>query len=380
MPTGLHLQSRFFAASRKLWHRLGNLETSVLRDELERVEIKKPVYVSGLARSGTTIVLEMLEKHPDLTSHRYSDFPNVWTPYWRNYLLQRTRREQPTAVERAHQDRIQVTNDSPEAVEEVLWMHFFPDCHADTKPNTLDEGISNPEFESFYRDHIRKLLAVRESQRYLAKGNYNLGRFLYILKLFPDARFLIPYRDPLAHIASLAKQHDFFTQANTRDPRVAKQLAFSGHFEFGPQRRAIHFGDGARHRAITAAWADGREVEGWALYWAETYQFLMQQARTHPGFAKASLFLRYEDLCSRPREIVDRLTRHCELEPERFADVQRDYCSRLSLPEYYRPNFTAAETETIQRICGPVFSELNEFQPLNGKTLPGQRSNRAIIA
>ena len=90
--------------------------------------VDRPVYIASLPRSGTTILTEMLEQHPDLTCHRYSDFPNVWTPYWRNYLL----RENPDPVrremrERAHKDRIEVSNDSPEAVEEVLWMSFLSD-------------------------------------------------------------------------------------------------------------------------------------------------------------------------------------------------------------------------------------------------------------
>lgn len=360
VPTALHLQSRFFAVTNKLWHRLGNLETSVLSDELEQVTIQKPVYVSGLARSGTTILTEMLEKHPALTSHHYSDFPNIWTPYWRNYLLQKTRKGEPVAGERAHKDRIQITNDSPEAVEEVLWMYFFPQCHAEAETNTLDDQVSNPAFESFYRDHIRKLLLVRERPRYLAKGNYNLGRFLYILKLFPDARLLIPYRNPVNHIASLVKQHKFFLQASAENPRVARQLSFSGHFEFGPQRSAVHLGIHEQHQAITDAWADGREVEGWALYWAASYQFLLDQARSNPGFARASLFLSYEELCGRSGEMIDRIMAHCELEAEVFADVRAYYCDHLSLPEYYQPDFSTEETETIQRICEPVTSELSK--------------------
>jgi hypothetical protein len=120
VPTGLHLQSRLFAATAGLWRRLGNLESQVLGEEIGNIDIDRPVYVTSLARAGTTIITEMLERHPNLTSHHYSDFPNVWTPYWRNHLLQQTRRTAPPVQERAHKDRIQVSNDSPEAVEEVL--------------------------------------------------------------------------------------------------------------------------------------------------------------------------------------------------------------------------------------------------------------------
>jgi hypothetical protein len=359
LPAALHLQSRFFAASAGLWCQLGKLETAVLGDELHEVEVRKPVYVSGLARSGTTILTEMLERHAELTSHRYSDFPNIWTPYWRNYLLQKTRKEQPVKHVRAHQDRIEVSNDSPEAVEEVLWRHFFPKYRAGMKTGILDEQISNPEFETFYHDHIRKLLLVRNSPRYLAKGNYNLTRLLYILKLFPDARFLIPYRNPVNHIASLIKQHRFFLQAHAEDPRISQQLAFSGHFEFGALRSAIHFGDEDLHRGIIGAWAGGREAEGWALYWAQTYRFLLDQLHAHPELEQASLFCSYEALCNQPQETIDRILVHCDLNKESFRNIRQYYCEHLTLPDYYQPDFTSGELEIIERVCGPVVSKLD---------------------
>ena len=361
VPTALHVQSRFFAATAKLWHRLGNLESSVLSDDLEQIKIQKPIYISGLARSGTTILTEMLEKHPDLTSHHYSDFPNIWTPYWRNYLLQKTRKGELVAGERAHKDRIEITNDSPEAVEEVLWSYFFPQCHASSSDNTLDEGTSNPAFESFYTEHIQKLLLVRESPRYLAKGNYNLGRFLYILKLFPDARFLIPYRNPVNHIASLIKQHNFFLKADAQNPSVAHQLALSGHFEFGPKRNAVHLGNDEQHQSITNAWAQDREVEGWALYWAASYQYLLNLARTHGDFENASLFISYEDLCVHSEKTIDIVTDHCALELEVFTSVRAYYCDHLSVPEYYQPDFSPQEIDIIHRVCGPVVTKLDDI-------------------
>ena len=184
---------------------------------------------------------------------------------------------------------------------------------------------------------------------------------MYLLKQFPDARFLIPHRNPVNHIASLIKQHKFFLKANEEDPRVARQLAFSGHYEFGPQRTAVHLGDDAQHQAITAAWAEGREVEGWALYWAATYQFLLDQTRSHEAFAQASLFINYEDLCGRSEEMIDRITTHCELVPAVFSDVRAFYCEHLSVPEYYQPDFSPGEIEIIQRICDPVVTELSNL-------------------
>jgi hypothetical protein len=45
-----------------LWTRLGDLETRMLGAELTDVEIKAPIYVAGMARSGSTLLLEVLEQ------------------------------------------------------------------------------------------------------------------------------------------------------------------------------------------------------------------------------------------------------------------------------------------------------------------------------
>jgi len=360
VPTGLHLQSRFFASTAGLWRRLGGVETAAVSELLEPVTVEHPVYVTSLPRSGTTIVTEMLEQHPLLTSHHYSDFPNVWTPYWRNYLLQRTRRETPRTAERAHQDRIEVSNDSPEAVEEVLWMHFFPGRHDPERRQVLGESDRNPEFDRFYRDHIRKLLVVRGAQRYLAKGNYNLARLRYIRSLFPDARFLVPVRDPVPHVASLAKQHALFTRSSAEDGRIPLQLALSGHFEFGPGRRAVNYGDEEALAAIQADWAAGREAEGWARYWTATYGYLLRELENDSALAESVLLFRYETLCSDSTPVIDALLAHCGLPAEGFDEVRAHYADKLSPPDYYRPDFNPQELDAIQRHCGEVHARLLE--------------------
>ncbi|MDT8319637.1 MAG: sulfotransferase [Xanthomonadales bacterium] len=358
VPSGLHAQSRFFAATRGLWLRLAALESAALGDEIRDIPIDRPVYVTSLPRSGTTILVEMLARHPALTSHRYSDFPNVWTPYWRNYLLQKTRRQAPPKQERAHRDRIEVSGDSPEAVEEVLWMHFFPDSHDPKSSSVLDGSRRNATFDTFYRDHIRKLLVVRSASRYLAKGNYNLARIGYLRALFSDAKFLIPIRDPLHHVASLEKQHRLFCRAGAQDPRVPLQLALAGHFEFGPRRRPLNLGDDAQVDGIREAWAAGRSVDGWSRYWAMTYRYLLDLLESDQDAADACLLFRYETLCQSSATVIDRILEHCELPLAGFEQTRESYCRHLKLPDYYAPDFSSDEQDLIHENCTAVYERL----------------------
>ena len=345
----------FIARRPKLWTRLGNLETRLVGEEIEDVRIEQPIYVCGLARSGSTKLLETLAAHPATVSHRYSDYPPVFTPYGWNRLLERMPKRPSGPAERTHQDGIEVTADSPEAFEEVLWMAFFDHLHDPSRPNVLDGTTSHPAFEAFYRAHIRKLLRVRGGQRYLAKGNYNLTRLDYLLKLFPDARFVVPVRDPAWHIASLMKQHRLFCRGEDANPKALEHMRRVGHFEFGLDRRPVHVGD-PRIATVQAAWAGGQEVEGWAHYWAMLHDYLADRLASSPALAGATLIVRFEDLCQSPVEIVRALLTHCRLGAA--DDWIREIAGGFHFPTYYKPEFSDAEMRLIREVTGASAARL----------------------
>jgi hypothetical protein len=323
------------------WIKLGSLETHLVESALEEVCIDRPIYITGLARSGTTILLETLARHPDVATHRYRDFPMLFTPYAWNRWLELMPRQKEAPAERSHGDGIAVTSESPEAFEEPLWMAFFPELHDPAHSAVLDAGERHPLFECFYRDHIRKLLAVRGRRRYVAKGNYNVTRIGYLASLFPDARFVIPVRDPVWHIASLMKQHRLFLEGQRDNPAARRHLRRVGHFEFGADRRPINIDDDARAAAIMALWDAGEEVRGWARYWAQMHRYIADLARQQPAIR----IVRYEDLCAAPDATLRGIMDHCALPAP--APFLAEAARRLHQPSYYRPRFSAAELAII---------------------------------
>jgi hypothetical protein len=336
----------------RLWIAFGNLETRVLADEIGAVTIDRPIFISGLARAGSTILLEILARHPDVVSHRYQDYPLLFTPFWWNRLLERMPKREVPPAERTHRDGIAVGPSSPEAFEEVLWMAFFQHLHEAPHSDVLDHRTSHPEFEAFYREHMRKLVHVRGGRRYLSKGNYNVTRLEYLLKLFPDARFVIPVRDPVWHIASLMKQHGLFCEGCRRHPEAVRHLQRVGHFEFGLDRRPINADDPARLARVTDAWRRGDEVEGWALYWAHVYGHLADLLDGNSALKKAALVVRFEDMCRAPLETLRAALAHCQLEATPAWLEER--AAVIRFPSYYRPRFTSDDLATIERHTADV--------------------------
>ncbi len=329
----------------RLWIGLGNLETRVLADAVASVPITAPIYVTGLARAGTTIALEILASHGDVATHLYRDFPPVFTPWWWNWFVERTRRGPLVAAERAHKDGLMVTADSPEAREEAIWMAFFSHTHDPGRSHVLDRTAENAAFEKFYREHIRKLLAARAKRRYLSKGNYNVTRMGYLHKLFADARFIVPVRDPVWHVASLIKQHELFCAGERGNPRAVDYMRRVGHFEFGLDLRPINCGDVDRVREIQALWESGEDARGWARYWAMIYGYVAELLDRDEALRKATMILRYENLCDHPQETMSRMMHHCRLETDEAALAR--FAGRLRPPAYYRPEFTSDELDAI---------------------------------
>jgi hypothetical protein len=226
-------------------------------------------------------------------------------------------------------------------------MAFFPGLHQPSGSDVLSAKTRSPAFEAFYRDHIRKLLRVRGGGRYLSKGNYNVTRLEYLLALFPDARFVIPVRDPVWHIASLMKQHALFCAGESRHPEALRHMRRVGHFEFGLDRRPINAGVDDAVAGIVAAWERGDEVEGWARHWDHVYRFVADRLDADPEFRAAALAVRYEDLCRDPQATLRAVLGHCRLEAAGGWIEER--AAAIRFPSYYRADFGPDELEVIAR-------------------------------
>lgn len=340
LSTADYVLVRFASAAQRMLRTLGEMESTSLRARLQAIPINQPVFITGLARSGTTILLEQLVRTELFATHCYRDFPFLSIPYWWNkYLGLVSAGQQP--VERPHQDRISITANSPEAFEEPTWHQFFPHIHSAAAVHRLDANTSHVEFEKFFRDHLRKIMLVRKCNRYLSKGNYNVTRLEYLGKLFPDAQFVIPIRHPLDHVRSLVRQHRLFTEYAESDSRIATYLACAGHFEFGPQRQAIRLNkiDGDR---TDDAWRAGHEYLGYAIQWSQVYRYIDELRHAGNDLACRIHVIRYEDFCAQPRSWLSEILTKASLPTATLDRLEFGHISRSVLDVDESP--TAADT------------------------------------
>src|SRR5262249_51782067 len=134
------------------------------------------------------------------------------------------------------------------------------------------------EFEEFFRSHIRKLIALNRpassnGRRYISKNNANMARIALLKKIFPDAIFITPFRDPLNQAVSLLRQHQRFMKIHAEDRFARRYMDDIGHFEFGGGLRPISFPATDRFDQP----ADPMRGDFWLAYWIRGYGFLAGQ-------------------------------------------------------------------------------------------------------
>jgi hypothetical protein len=344
VPSFLHILGGLVHRYRAFWLWLGRLESRLLAEEVRQIPVRMPIYVCGLARSGSTLLHEVVSCHPHVATHRIKDYPMLFTPYWWRRATANIRPQSPR--ERPHRDGVMITTESPDALEEMLWMAFFPHCHDPSVCSLLGATDSHPAFESFYDLHIRKLLRAEMATRYAAKANYHVARLPYLVRLFPDARFLVPVRAPAAHIASLMRQHHWFAQGQRKHLRALAYMRRSGHFEFGLDRRPIHLGDGERVRRIVEACAAGDDIRGLAMYWDMVYGYLARLLASDAQVRDAVLVVRFEALRAAPAETLRAILGHCAL-PDADSIVERRV-SGIRSPTSDESTFSPEERAVIR--------------------------------
>jgi hypothetical protein len=349
VPAFLHFLGGWVHRHPVFWRWLGRLESNLLADQIQQVPVHMPIYVAGLARSGSTLLHEIVCSHPHVATLRSKDYPMLFTPYWWRRATANMRPQPPR--ERPHRDGMMVTPDSPDALEEMVWMAFFSGCHDPSVSNLMGADDSHASFEAFYNFHIRKLLLAERATRYAAKANYHVARLSYLIRLFPNARFVIPVRAPATHVESLLRQHDWFSRGQRQYPRALAFMRRSGHFEFGLDRRPMNLGDGERVRRILQAWADGEEVRGLAMYWRMVYEYLADLLDSNAAVRDATLVVRFEELCASPAETLRAVFRHCAL-PDAEHIVER-HAPGIHAPTYYQSRLPPDDLAVIRsETCG----------------------------
>jgi hypothetical protein len=256
---------------------------------------QSPVFVAGLARAGTTILLRSLHQTSAFRSLTYRDMPFVLMPATWRKLSSHFQQDMP-AVERAHGDSIVIDYDSPEAFEEIFWRVFYGGDYI--KDNYLACQRLDKQAVEKFRRFVGSVVASAEGAedaRYLSKNNNNLLRLQGLKSAFPDSILIVPFREPVQHALSLLGQHRNFVSIQGEDSFSLQYMNWLGHHEFGLNHKPFRFPD----QFPSSSSHDS--VDYWLAQWVSAYNHTLERAPV------GTIFLSYEDLCDDADNLLKRL-------------------------------------------------------------------------
>jgi len=317
----------------------------------------QPVYVMGLARSGTTVTLEILEKTGAFHSPTYRDMPFVLCPNLWKSLTQHSRLKGQMTT-RAHGDGLVVGFDSPESFEEVFWRTA---CKAQPGPAySLAEPTADvlADFAAYRSLNILSGLTAGKRPdtpttaglRYLSKNNNNIIRLEQLIAQ-SNARLVLIIRDPLATAWSLYRQHQRFSQMQADDLFVRAYMRWLGHHEFGHGHRPLD--TGTQHLdGLTPDQADY-----WLAYWLGMYENLWQTYLALPGESQTRIiWMLHEHMCQSPAQELTRLFKFGQIEQsvDKYTAVLKTPAAIADLELHFRNDLIERSKALYSRILKTI--------------------------
>jgi hypothetical protein len=144
-------------------------------------KIIKPVFIIGIQRSGTTILDNLFTRHRDTAF--FEGFCNrYYMAPWKFLLI-------PLQVRR-YRNR-------PPSTEGRVWRRYFREI------DYVDETQLTDEMRRYYYSAIRAELRAFNAKRFVNKNPAHCLRLRWLDAMFPDALYILIWRDPRAVVNSI---------------------------------------------------------------------------------------------------------------------------------------------------------------------------------
>ena len=309
-----------FGAVAQLFHRIAfnhyNLVWRLHQREVKRNRITPRqdfLIITGLARAGTTAMLNTLSQRKEFASLSYANLPFLLSPstWGRLYNPKGDKKK-----ERSHGDGLKISTRSVEALEE-----FFFKVRLKDRFIQGDTLVAHDVDQALAADYLKYQSLVRTSddQIYLAKNNNFMLRYGSMRQHLPEMRVIIMFRDPLTHAASLMEKHEQFTQMQAKDPFVLTYMDWLGHHEFGQGHKPFSLSPVDQNPYTL------NSLNYWLTIWIHYYQYALQQDLS------GCQWVAYERFCQDPSSVVNEL-----LNPWGISEPSKDlepHQSKRSVPQ-----------------------------------------------
>jgi hypothetical protein len=280
------------------------------------MNIKKPIFILGTPRSGTTWLGAIMKQHPNI--HLLHEINNVWM--WGN---------------------------------------------ANKSDDTLTKANLNPKIEKYIRQKFISYLEKDPRKRICDKTPRNCLRIRAIQAIFPDAKIIMLLRDGRAVINSTKKE--LKKPKGVPWKEIFRRLKNFSILEIGVILPRLE----SRFKRIMGIPLEywGARPPGWekwigkfpnhvilAKQWAATIDIAVSEGRELSS--ENYLEINYEELVVSPAQEIQKIAKFVELDsPQSMIDYAIT-TAKPSKTDKWKDNFDAEVLDDIRRIIEPTMTKL----------------------
>ena len=274
---------------------LGNTEISnFLYERIKKYNKPKDkiqkIFICGLARAGTTALLNQLYLSNQFASLKYAHMPFILNPRLSNLYSKLINNKNIESIERLHKDGIKISIDSPECLDEPFWIKENPLYFS--QPLSVKRKYKNTIL-SAYDNFLSRHAIFQKKKKIVIKNNNNLLRLPQLCEYFKEDLFIVLYRDPTSHALSLEKTHKRICEAQKKDPFILDYMNFIGHREFGLNQKPFYYE--IKNDQKKSIIDNNETINYWFQAWINSHTWLLEYIKAKKP--KNLLLTSYEELC-----------------------------------------------------------------------------------
>ena len=245
------------------------------------------VFITGLARSGTTALLNNIYSSNEFGSMVYSYMPFILFPklakFFSNISINKVNEK-----ERLHNDGIKINLNSPECLDEIFWIKSEKNFYKDS----INIKINNENILRSYDYFLSKYMRLQKNTRMVIKNNNHHQRLDILSSYFSNSFFLLMFREPIYHSYSLLNQHKNFLSLQKNESFILEYMNLIGHREFGNGHVPFVYSNNVYD---LNSLSNKLDINYWVKQWINTYKSILD---SKIYLNKNILLISYRSLCT----------------------------------------------------------------------------------
>jgi len=229
---------------------------------------------------------------------------------------------------------------SVEAFEEYFFKVFLNNQFVHSK-QLIKHAIGEKTMEEYFNyQNLIKPKSTIDSV-YMAKNNNLLLRLESMQETSPQLKAVFLFRNPLAHAASLLRQHEQFCKFQKSNPFILEYMNWLGHHEFGINHKELAFNS----LSVQSQYRFD-DINYWLSLWVNYYSYLISIPNKNN-----ICIVNHEQFIQDPESVVQSIGK--------FIDV------KIKIPpitKYEIKEYQPTEVDpTLEKKAKEIFTQLNSL-------------------